>query len=305
MRNTFIQALEDEAAKNPNIVFITGDLGYSVIENFQKRFPKQFLNAGIAEQDMTGIAAGMASTGKTVFTYSIGNFSTLRCFEQIRNDVCYHNLNVKIVAVGGGFQYGSLASTHHATEDIAAMRALPNMAVLAPGDRLEADLATRAAIAWNGPCYLRLSMEQAVIHKKPPHFTIGKAITLRTGSDVTLISTGSMLKTALDTADLLKKSGIKAGIISMHTIKPLDTDAVLAAARKTKHIVTIEEHSIIGGLGSAVAEALAQHDRHATLRIIGTNDKFSKKVGGRDFLRASFGLEPAAIARTIRRDRKN
>lgn len=304
MRNAFIKALEEETRKNKNVFFVTGDLGYSVIEKFQKKFPNQFLNAGVAEQDMTGIAAGLASTGKIVFTYSIGNFSTLRCLEQVRNDVCYHNLNVKVVAVGGGLQYGALASTHHAVEDLAIMRALPNMVVLAPGDRVEADLATRAAIAQKGPCYLRLSAEPRAIHVKPPRFTIGKAITMREGKDICLISTGSMLATALDTADLLKKSGIRAAVLSMHTVKPIDRGAILRAAKKTGRIVTIEEHSVIGGLGGAVAEVLAVSGARAALEIVGVNDQFAKKVGSRDFLRQTFGLTPAAIAAKIRRARR-
>jgi transketolase len=299
MRNAFIKALEDEAEKNKDVFLLVGDLGYSVIENFQKKFPRQFLNVGVAEQDMTGIAAGLASTGKIVFTYSIGNFPTLRCLEQIRNDVCYHKLNVKIVAVGGGFHYGALASTHHATEDLAIMRSLPNMVVLAPGDRVESELATRAAIAWKGPCYLRLSNETRLAHQSPLRFTIGKAITLREGEDLTIIATGSMLVTALDTADLLKENGISAAVISMHTLKPLDRKVIVWAAKKTKHIVTIEEHTIIGGLGGAVAETLFAEDLHPKLDMVGINDSFPKVVGGRDYLRKKFGLIPQAIAKRI------
>lgn len=302
MRNAFIKALEEEATKNKNIYFLTGDLGYSVIENFVKKFPNQFLNVGIAEQNMTGIAAGLASTGKIVFTYSIGNFSTLRCLEQIRNDVCYHNFDVKVVAVGGGFQYGALASTHHATEDLAVMRALPNMTVVAPGDKTEAELATKAVIKHKGPCYLRLSTEQAAVYQKPPEFELGKAIRVKGGKDLTLISTGSMLKTAVDVADILGKKGVSAEVISMHTLKPLDEETVLKSAANTGKIFTLEEHTIMGGLGSAVAEVLAQSaNKKYLFKIIGVHDTFAQKIGSRDFLRKLHGLAPDDIAETIKR----
>ena len=298
MRNAFIKQLEIEAAKNKNIWLVTGDLGYSVIEDFQKKFPDQFLNAGVAEQDMTGIAAGIASTDKIVFTYSIGNFSTLRCLEQIRNDICYHNLNVKVVAVGAGFQYGALASTHHATEDLAIMRALPNMTVIAPGDRVEASLATHALMNHKGPAYLRLSTED-LLYRTPPKFAIGKAIVVKEGRNITLISTGGMLKTALRTAELLKLQKINARVVSMHTLKPLDEKTILESAKKTGRIATIEEHSILGGLGGAVAEVIAEKTPRTQFVRFGVPDSFAKKIGGRDFLRKEFGLMPEKIAASL------
>jgi len=300
MRNAFIKVLEKEAAKNKNIYFLTGDLGYSVIEDFQKKFPKQFLNVGVAEQDLAGIGAGIASTGKIVFIYSLGNFPTIRCLEQIRNDICYHGLNVKIVTVGGGLHYGALASTHHATEDLAIMRALPNMTVIAPGDRKEAGLATRAIIKYKGPCYLRLSSENE-LYKTAPKFKIGKAITARPGKDITIISTGGMLKTALDAAEILGSSKISTRVISMHTLKPLDEKIILKAAKETKGIVTIEEHSLIGGLGSATAEVLAKKFRgKISIKTLGIPDVFSKKIGDRDFLRGIFGLTPEKVVSAVK-----
>ncbi|KKT89050.1 MAG: hypothetical protein UY32_C0035G0005 [Candidatus Jorgensenbacteria bacterium GW2011_GWC1_48_8] len=300
MRNAFIKILEEEAAKNKDIYFLTGDLGYSVIENYQAKFPKQFLNVGVAEQDLAGIAAGIASTGKIVFMYSLGNFPTIRCLEQVRNDVCYNNLNVKVVTVGGGLHYGALASTHHATEDLAIMRALPNITVVAPGDRAEAELATRAIIRHKGPCYLRLSTENE-LYKKRPKFKIGEAITVRKGSDVTIISIGGMLKVALDAAEMLKNNKINARVISMHTLKPLDARTILKAARETKCIITIEEHTLMGGLGSAVAEVLAKNGGRVRIQMLGIPDMFSKKIGDRDFLRAHFGLTPQNVAAAARR----
>src|SRR5438876_9433678 len=188
MRAAFIRTLSELAEHDLRIKLIVGELGFGVVESFAERFPKQFLNAGVAEQNMTGIAAGMALSGKVVFTYSIANFPTLRCLEQVRNDVCYHNANVKIVAVGGGFAYGSLGATHHATEDLAIMRALPEMTVVAPGDPVEAEAATDAIAAHAGPCYLRLGRAgESRVHRASTDGQLGKAIEVRSGNDLALI----------------------------------------------------------------------------------------------------------------------
>src|SRR5437879_9322206 len=196
MRTAFIQTLNELADRDPRVCLVVGDLGFSVIEEFATKPPDQFGNAGVAEQNMIGLAAGMALTGKIVFTYSIGNFGTLRCLEQIRNDVCYHRANVKVVAVGGGLAYGNLGVTHHASEDVAIMRALPNMTVVTPGDPVEARLATRAVVAHGGPCYLRRGKTgEPVVHAEEPAFELGRAITMREGSDLTLIASGGMLAT--------------------------------------------------------------------------------------------------------------
>ncbi|MGA8213594.1 MAG: transketolase C-terminal domain-containing protein, partial [Candidatus Sulfotelmatobacter sp.] len=221
MRTAFLNELFELAKQNPRIVFMTGDLGFSVVEKFMQELPKQFINAGVAEQNMTGMAAGMAMSGKIVFTYSIANFPTLRCLEQIRNDLCYHQANVKIVSVGGGFAYGSLGATHHATEDLGVMRMLPGITVIAPGDPMEARCATRAVVEHVGPCYLRLGKAgEPEVHKGKIDFKIGKAVCFRDGDDLTLISTGSFLQTAAKVADALAGQGIEARVLSMHTLKP-------------------------------------------------------------------------------------
>ena len=197
MRTAFIKELCELAEADERIWLICGDLGYSVLEVFADRFPKRYLNAGVAEQNMTGIAAGLALTGKIAVTYSIANFPVMRCLEQVRNDVCYHNLNVKIVSVGGGLAYGSLGYTHHGLEDLAVMSILPNMAVIAPADPVEARAATRAVIARRGPAYLRLGKAgEPVLHKTEIDFQIGRAIRVEQGNDLTLISTGGMLASA-------------------------------------------------------------------------------------------------------------
>lgn len=301
MRTAFIRALIELARSDERIFLLVGDLGYSVVEPFRQEFPDRFINVGVAEQNMTGIATGLALCSKIVFTYSIANFPTLRSLEQVRNDVCYHQANVKIVAVGGGFSYGSQGMTHHATEDLAITRALPNMTVVAPGDPIETALATRAIVAWPGPCYLRLGKAgEPVIHKATPDFQIGKAITVREGSDVTLISTGGILYNTMQAAKQLAQQAIQARVLSMHTLKPLDSEAVLAAVQQTKAIITVEEHSIIGGLGSAVAEALiALGHGGAFLKMLGLPDAFCEEIGGQEYLRQACGLSTEAIYKAV------
>lgn len=298
MRAAFIETLIDLAETDDRIVLVTGDLGFGVVEPFATRFPRQFLNAGIAEQNMTGIAAGMALSGKIVFTYSIGNFPTLRCLEQIRNDICYHNADVKIVSVGAGLAYGALGASHHATEDIAMMRALPNMTVLSPADDIEATLATRAAIIRSGPVYLRLGRsKESSVHSEKITFEIGRAIPIVGGGDIALIATGSMVRACVQAARILASNGIHSRVLSMHTIKPLDENAILSAASETAAIITVEEHSRIGGLGSAVADVLAERAAHPiAFRGIALPSAFVSLVGSQEYLRAAYSLSAGAIA---------
>lgn len=292
MRNEFVKALTQIAASDSEMMLLTGDLGFGVLTDFAGRFPAQFLNVGVAEQNMIGIAVGLALEGRTVFAYSIGNFPTLRCLEQIRNDACYHNANVKIVAAGGGFTYGSLGISHHATEDIAVMRSIPGMTVMAPGDPKESGAATQAAYLRPGACYLRLGRGgEPEVHRGTPAFAAGKAIEVRDGDAVAVISTGGILKNALDLTDRLSSLGVSTALYSMHTVKPLDSALVKRLARTVRLIVTVEEHSVIGGLGSAVAEVLAQTPgSRAVLKIAGLNDCFSSIVGDQEYLREAYGL---------------
>ena len=301
MRTAFIETLNELADRDDRVCLIVGDLGYSVIEAFANKHPNQFVNAGVSEQNMIGLAVGMALTGKVVFTYSIGNFGTLRCLEQIRNDVCYHRANVKVVAVGGGLAYGNLGVTHHASEDVAIMRALPNMTVVAPGDPVEARLATRAVVALDGPCYLRLGKAgEPVVHAEEPDFQLGRALTLRDGSDLTLIASGGMLATADKVAKTLAAQGLGVRLLSMHTVKPIDREAVTRAAVETRYVFTLEEHSIEGGLGGAVAEIMAELDPgHASLKRIGLRPEFNKTVGDQNYLKTLHGLDEESVLKTI------
>jgi transketolase len=290
MRTAFIKTLCELAEQDERIWLLCGDLGYSVLEGFSSRFPNRFVNVGVAEQNMTGIAAGLALSGKVVFIYSIANFPVMRCLEQIRNDVCYHNLNVKIVTVGGGLTYGSLGYTHHGVEDIAVMRVLPNMTVIAPGDPVEARLATQAILNTPGPCYLRLGKAgEPVVHQIEPEFQVGKAISLQLGSDLTLISTGGMLQSVVLAAEKLASQGYSVQVLSMPTVYPLDEPAIVQATKQTGKIITVEEHGL-GGLGSAVAEVLALGGIPVKFRLLRLQREAMKVAGSQTVLRSSQGL---------------
>ncbi len=295
MRTSFIEHLCELAAEDERIWLVCGDLGYSVLEQFSDRFPKRYLNAGVAEQNMTGIAAGLALTGKTVFTYSIANFPVMRCLEQIRNDVCYHNLNVKVVSVGGGLAYGSHGYTHHGVEDLAVMAVMPNMTVIAPGDPVEARAATRLLAKTHGPAYLRLGKAgEPVLHQKPIDLADGRSILVQEGTDLTIISTGGMLETAVHAARKLQDMDRSVRLLSMPILSPLDTEAVTRAARETKAIITVEEHGI-GGLGTIVAEVLATSAAAVPFHPIRLGRLPVKVAGTQTQLREAQGLSVRGI----------
>lgn len=296
MRTAFIETLNELAAQDERIWLLCGDLGFSVLEGFASRFPQRYVNVGVAEQNMTGIAAGLAMSGKVVFTYSIANFPVMRCLEQVRNDVCYHNLNVKIVSVGGGLAYGAAGYTHHGVEDLGVMRLLPNMTTLAPGDPVEAGLLTRAVVAQPGPCYLRLGKAgEPVIHASQPDLRIGKAALLREGTDGTLISTGGTLGIAVQAAGDLATRGIRVSVLSMPCLSPLDTDAILTAAKETGRIVTVEDHGA-GGLGTAVAEVLAESGTHARFAAMHLSSRPAVVAGSQAALQSGHGITAPDVA---------
>lgn len=301
MRDAFLDKLTKLATADKDVVLLTADLGFGVFENFESRFPGQYFNVGVAEQNMTGLAAGLALEGKKVITYSIGNFPTLRCLEQIRNDGCYHDLNITIVASGGGFSYGSLGMSHHATEDIAILRALPSMSVVAPGTVWEASEAIEALVKGDGVGYLRLDKTVAD-ENSTPLFSLGRSIRYREGVDVTLLSTGGILRDTIQAAELLQELGIDAGVVSMYSIKPIDKDVIITAANETGGIVTIEEHNIDGGLGSAVAEVCMDSGfiPKKFLRI-GLDNQYSSIVGSQDYLKAHYQMDATAIAERVQK----
>lgn len=300
MRTAFITTLTELARENKNIFLLTGDLGFSVFEKFREEFPDRFFNIGLAEANMVGISAGLSLSGKIVFIYSIVPFVTMRCFEQIRNDICYQNLNVKIIGSGGGLCYGSAGPTHHSITDIAIMRALPNMTVICPGDPIETELAVKASITYQGPVYIRIGRgHEPRVHSASPYFEIGKGIILKEGSDIALIATGNMLSTAKQVADMLEGSGLSIRLTSMHTVKPIDKALILKAAKETKAIFTIEEHSLIGGLGGAVAEVLAESEHKVLFKRFALPDAYIKDVGSQKYLREKNDLSVSQIVANI------
>jgi transketolase len=302
MRDAFIRTLTELAPQHPEMLLLTGDLGFGVFDEYSTRFPRQYLNVGVAEQNMSGLAAGLALEGHTVFTYSIGNFPTLRCLEQIRNDICHHGANVKIVCIGGGMSYGAVGFSHHATEDLAILRALPKMLVLSPGDLWEAAEASRYLVSHHrGPAYLRLDKSAAPSTVGPAEvFQPGRIRTVREGADMTLAATGGILAEALLAADVLCEKGIFCRVLSVHTVKPLDTPTLIAAASETGGIVSIEEHAVDGGLGGAIAETLMEAGVFPPFFVrMGLRNTFSSVVGSQQYLRQVYSLDASAIARTV------
>lgn len=297
MRNSFVNAICQLAETNKDVFLITGDLGFGVLDKFWDKFPDRFINAGISEQNMTSMAAGLALEGKQVYTYSIANFPTLRCLEQIRNDVAYHDANVKIVSIGAGFAYGSAGMSHHATEDIAIMRALPNITVFSPADPLEVVKVAEACNKMKGPCYIRLGKGgEPNLHVEIKDFEIGKAINIVEGDSACIFATGAIAGEAKLAADRLNARGLSTALYSFPTIKPIDIDVIRKCALNYKAIVTVEEHNIIGGFGSAVAEVLSEiKGEHAYQIKIGLNDTFSSIVGSQAYLREHYQMDSKAI----------
>jgi transketolase len=301
MRDHFIKRLESLAQADKRIVLISGDLGFGVFDNYRKNLPDQFINAGVAEQNMTMLAAGMALEGHIAFTYSIGNFPTLRCLEMIRNDAAYHDANVKVVCIGGGFSYGALGISHHATEDLAIMRALPGVTVVSPGGLWEVMEATEAIANTSGTCYLRLDKDYGDdAPRSGETFQLGKARTLRDGGDVAILVTGGILREVQAAVSALEGKGISARVMSVHTIKPLDKAAILQAASETGAVVSVEEHTIHGGLGGAVAETLLDAGvmPRRFLRI-GLEAGFSSIVGSQSYLRMRYNMDAPSITARI------
>lgn len=302
MRDAFVRKLESIAALDPSIMLIVGDVGFGVLNRFRERFPRQFLNAGVAEQSMISIATGLALEGRTVFIYSIANFPTLRCLEHLRNDVAYHQANVKVVSIGGGFSYGPLGPSHHATEDLAILRVLPNITSIVPSDDWEAEEATVALAQQTGPGFLRLDKSSPGRTNAPGEiFQVGKARVIRDGHDLTFVTIGGLLVEVLEATKRLQAEGIECRVLSMHTISAVDRTAIRAAAAETGGIIAAEEHQLSGGLGSAVAEVCLEEDiRPGFFERVGIPSAFLSVAGDQAFLRAACGLDAAALVERAR-----
>ena len=292
MRKAFNKELLSIAKRDPRVFMILADIGYGEIEEFAETFPDRFINCGVAEQNMTGVACGVAMEGNIAVTYSIANFPTLRCLEQIRNDVCYHDANVKIVIIGGGMAYGELGISHHSTEDIAIMRALPNMVVLAPCDKAETVALTDAMMAYNGPVYFRCGYKgEPDLHNGPIEVKIGGSAPLRDGKAATVFFAGTVGVNAHKAVEEPAAEGIDCRLVSLYSIKPIDKAAIIRAAKETKAIVTLEEHNICGGVGGAVAEVLMDEGvGDVPFKRLAMPDVNATKVGCQAWMREQYGL---------------
>ena len=298
MRNETIAVLTDYAAAHSDVMLLTADLGYSVLEQFADRLPKQYVNVGVCEQAMVGIAAGLALTGKRVVLYSIANFPTLRCLEQLRNDVCYHNLPVTVISVGGGLAYGAQGYTHHGVEDLGIMSMLPHMVVTCPADPHEAETLMPQLLERRGPAYLRLGRAgEPVLHEATTPVVLGHAITMREGEDIALLATGPILGRTLAAADELAARGISVSVISFPTVTPLDKDGLRRVATTHRAILTVEEHGASGGFGSRVADVLMESGLHPRFGKYGITDALRGQVGSQSWLLDQMAsIEDRAVA---------
>lgn len=300
MRKAFINFLIEQAKLDPNLYLIVDDTGFSVIEPFAQQFPERYINAGIAEQNMTSVAAGLAMAGKNVYLYGIIPFMTMRCFEQIRNDLCYQKLPVKIIGVGGGLSYGTAGSTHHALEDANILRTLPGMTVVAPGSVYETTALMPSFNALKGPAYLKCgNIDEVPTYPENPHITVGKAIPIIPHDTAMLITTGNALDLGWQVVKHLQEQyGLSIGLTSMPTIKPLDIAYLLH--HPWKAIFTLEEQFIMGGFGQDVAHVLLENRKEMpTFKVFGINDTYFHMAGSRNYLRESVGLSKEKIAAEI------
>jgi transketolase len=297
------QVLCDLGEQDPKIVGLTADLAKSTkIGVFQEKFPDRFINVGIAEQNLFSIAAGMAKTGLKPFVSTMAAFASMRACEQVRTDICYQNLNVNIIATHGGVSFGSAGTTHHATEDIAIMRSFANMTVIVPADGIETANAVKAAAKHEGPVYIRVGrgFEPTYYKDEDYGFEIGKAVEIREGTDITIIATGISVLHAAAAADLLKENdGLSVRVLNIHTIKPIDKEAIMKAVTETRRIITFEEHNTIGGLGSAVADVIAESGKGCAFEKVGLPDVYSE-VGYPEDLYSYYKLDSDGICEKIR-----
>ncbi len=304
MRNAFAKKITELAGHDERLVLLSGDIGNRLFDEFKAKFPTRFYNCGVAEAHMMGLAAGLAMSGLRPVCYTITPFLTYRCMEQIRVDVCYHHVPVVIVGTGSGLSYASLGATHHSCEEMGMLRLLPGLSVIAPADEMEVRGALEAVLKSNHPAYLRIGKKgEPVVHKTRPDFSIGKAIVVREGTDACLLAAGTILPVALAAADLLAGKGLSVRVVSFHTLKPLDTGLLRDAFSRFPLVGTVEEHSVLGGLGGSVAEWLAQQPKSsARLARFGTRDEFLHLTCEQEEARAHFGLTAEALAAGLERN---
>ena len=299
MRDSFINFITKQALEDSSVILLTADLGFGIFENYQKILPKQFLNVGIAEQNMSSIATGLALEGHKVYTYSIGNFSTLRCLEQIRNDICYHDQNVTIITMGGGFSYGQLGVTHFATEDLSIMRTLPNMSIFVPSDSWQIDSFMPELIKIKTPKYIRLDKSYAGT-KRFENTNLGTPIKVFDGNDAVLFAIGGIGSSAIESAIKLRKKGISLRVIIYNFLKPLDEKEITNAIETSGIIFTLEENTVIGGFGSAIADVCLKNKlKPKIFKSFGINDNFPEYVGDQNYLRGHYKLDSDSLSNQI------
>jgi transketolase len=297
MRTAVVDCLVEQARIDDRIFLVNPDVGFSVLERFRDEFPERYVNVGIAEQNAIGIAAGLALSGKLPYVYSMIPFVTMRCFEQVRLEVAYMNTNVRLIGLGAGLTYGAQGATHHAIEDIAIMRALPNMTVCCPGDPYEARELLKQSFSRSGPVYFRLGKNgEPVLHRAGTPIETGKAVWVSRGDDAVLITTSNTLELAVQWVSAWAEKGKRVGLLSMHTVKPLDVEAIRGIIARGTPVVTLEEHNIMGGLGTAVAEVIAESGGHVKFKRVAIPDVYSHIVGGQNFLRKKFGMDKPPLS---------
>ncbi|MDD5656738.1 MAG: transketolase C-terminal domain-containing protein [Elusimicrobia bacterium] len=303
MRNAFAAELTAQAARRPGLILLSGDIGNRLFDRYKARYPGRFINCGVAEGNMIGVAAGLALGGLRPVVYTINSFLSARAYEQIKLDVCYHELPVILVGVGAGLSYAENGATHESCEDVAILRVLPRLKVVAPGDPYEVRAALAAALRQKCPVYIRIGKKgEPLVHARRPALRLGRGIVVAAGRDVCIFSSGALLAAAVAARGILSRRGVSARVVSLHTIKPLDEALLREAWRGFRLVATIEEHSLLGGMGGAVAEWACDHglDGGKLLRL-GTPDRFFREAGGQEFARRRCGLTPPALAGLILR----
>ena len=301
MRTALLKEITTLAETNQDLMLVVGDLGFGVVEEFAIRYPERFLNAGVAEQNMASVAAGLAHSGMRPIIYSIANFPTLRCLEQIRNDIVYHSLPVIIVSVGAGLSYGSLGYSHFAIEDMAIMGSLPNLSLFSPSDPAECRASLRTAFASNAPSYIRIGRTgEPALHDPAVQLSVQRPLVVHEGSDVSVVATGPITHEAVEAARVLADGGLSVRVISVPQIEPFDGDSLLGLVEEFDFIVTVEEHSVSGGLGTRVAVVLAEAGHVAAFRRIGLPQQAMSDVGSQAYLRSLHGLDVPGLTHAIR-----
>jgi transketolase len=303
MRNQIIEGAYEIMKENKNSYFLTGDLGFNTLEKIESDFGNRFINIGIAEQNMIGIAAGLAKSGKKVFCYSIIPFLVMRSFEQIRNDISHHDLDVTLLGAGSGLSYGILSNTHFAVEDIAILRTLPNMTIFSPIDGLEAKLGMDALKKYHHPTYIRIgTRNEPIVYNKPFNFVLGKGNIIRKGKDMVVFVTGNIAEEVIKATEIIESTTkLTTTIVDIHTIKPIDKEIILREIKNKKIAFCVEEHGTIGGLGDAVMSIIGESKTRIKVVKIGLDNQYSKTVGNRDYLRKMYNLDRNGIARTFKK----